>query len=164
MPIVRRWILVLLVIIAGSAFVAAGDMVEQQLATDRTPVPTPAKGKGASCVAPVEWMRRNHMTALLHQRDKTVHAGERGSKFSLRGCIECHAVKGEDGRAVSVSDPRHFCRSCHDYAAVHIDCFECHASQPGEPEKSISGKSAAESSDYTADMAALERYVRSHQP
>jgi hypothetical protein len=24
----------------------------------------------------------------------------------------------------------HFCQSCHNYAAVKIDCFECHSSKP----------------------------------
>jgi predicted CXXCH cytochrome family protein len=161
---VRRWILVVLLALAGPVLVMAAGGVEEQPAASRTPLPAPAKGKGESCVAPVEWMRRNHMTALMLQRDKTVHDGERGAKFSLKGCVECHAVKGEDGRAVSVSDPRHFCRSCHDYAAVHIDCFECHASQPGEPEKGTPGKAAAKPPGAAADLAALERYIKSHQP
>jgi hypothetical protein len=164
MPIVRRWILVLLLVLAVPAFVAAGSAVEQQPGVTRTPLPAPSRGKGESCVAPVDWMRRNHMTALMHQRDKTVHEGERGAKFSLKGCIECHAVKGEDGHAVSVSDPRHFCRSCHDYAAVYIDCFECHASRPGDPEKSSLEKHAADLSRGAADLALLERYIKSHQP
>ena len=92
-----------------------------------TPVPVPAKGKGDQCVAPTDWMRRNHMTMLKHQRNTTVHDGDRTGRFSIKACVECHAVKGVDGKAVTVADPRHFCRTCHDYAAVSIDCFECHA-------------------------------------
>jgi hypothetical protein len=39
-------------------------------------------------------------------------------------------VTGKDGKAVSVESKDHFCASCHSYAAVRVDCFECHASTP----------------------------------
>lgn len=105
----------------------------------RTPLPAITKGKGDKCVAPTDWMRRFHMTALNHKRDETVHEGIRTPQFSLKACIDCHAVSGADGKAVTVNDGRHFCRSCHDYAAVKVDCFECHASRP---EGSAPGKGA----------------------
>lgn len=95
-----------------------------------TIVPMPPKGKGDMCVADTAFMRRNHMIVLNHQRNDTVHDGIRTKQFSLRGCIECHAVNGPDAKPVTVASPKHFCRSCHDYAAVKIDCFECHASRP----------------------------------
>lgn len=119
----------------------------------RTPVPLPAKGKGEQCVAPVEWMRRNHMTALEHQRDRTVREGIRTRQFSLKGCIECHAVPGANGRPVGVADARHFCRTCHDYAAVKLDCFECHASRPAEAAQ------RAGRIDVQKDVAELARYL-----
>ena len=119
----------------------------------RTPVPVPAKGKGDQCVAPTDWMRRNHMTMLKHQRNTTVHEGDRTGRFSIKACVECHAVKGVDGKAVTVTDPKHFCRTCHDYAAVSIDCFECHASRPQEPGKVANFRGSPE------DLAALTRYV-----
>ena len=75
-------------------------------------------------------MRRYHMTMLKHQRDDTVHEGERGGDFSIKACVTCHAVNGADGQPVGYSDPKHFCRSCHAYASVSIDCFECHQSKP----------------------------------
>ncbi len=80
-----------------------------------------------NCVEPVSLMRRDHMKFLLHQRDTTVLDGERGKKYSLVGCIDCHnpANAGED--IVRYEDPRHFCAGCHNYASVKIDCFECHA-------------------------------------
>ena len=118
------------------------------------PVPEPAKGVGAACVADTAFMRRNHMKMLIHQRRETVHEGIRTKRFSLKGCIECHAVKGEDGAPVKVSDSRHFCRSCHDYAAVSIDCFECHASVPEEADQSASAPATE-----TDDVAALGAYV-----
>ena len=96
----------------------------------RTLAPVPQKGKGDACVADTDFMRRNHMTVLNHQRDDTVHDGIRTKQFSLKECIACHAVPGEDARPVSIESPKHFCRTCHDYAAVKVDCFECHASRP----------------------------------
>jgi predicted CXXCH cytochrome family protein len=110
-------------------------------------------------VADTDFMRRNHMTVLMHQRDETVHDGIRTKRFSLKGCIECHAVKDTDGKPVTAASPRHFCRTCHDYAAVRVDCFECHASRP-EANATTSGKVASPLSSRT-DAAALAHYVRS---
>jgi len=82
-----------------------------------------------ACVEPTEVMRRDHMKLLLHQRDRTVRLGLRGTRHSLKNCVECHAsratgsVLGKDG----------FCESCHRYASVSIDCFECHASDRQAP-------------------------------
>jgi hypothetical protein len=92
--------------------------------------PVIPKGKTDSCVADSKFMRLNHMDLLTHDRDKTVREGDRSIKYSLKECIACHAVEGEDGINVTASSPQHFCRVCHDYAAVSIDCFQCHASRP----------------------------------
>ncbi len=92
--------------------------------------PVVPKGKGSQCVADTEFMRRNHMKVLTHNRKDTVRRGVRGGKFSLKRCVTCHAVQGDSGKAVSFKSPKHFCRACHDYAAVRIDCFECHRSTP----------------------------------
>jgi hypothetical protein len=79
--------------------------------------------RGEACVAPTALMRRDHMKMLLRQRDLTMHQGIRETRFSLKNCVDCHAsratgsVLGKDG----------FCSSCHAYAAVSIDCFECHS-------------------------------------
>lgn len=101
-------------------------------------------------------MRRNHMRMLMHQRNQTVHQGVRGKADSLKNCVTCHAVKGDDGQFVKFSNPKHFCRSCHDYAAVSIDCFECHASRPETAE------SATLDLDYANNnkvLAELSRYL-----
>lgn len=83
--------------------------------------------KGERCVEDVAEMRRNHMRYLKHQRDDTVHGGVRGAKHSLKGCIDCHA----SAKSGSVAQtPQDFCVACHQYAAVKIDCFECHATKP----------------------------------
>ena len=76
------------------------------------------------------FMRVNHMKLMVHDRDLTMHDGDRQISYSLKACVECHAVNGEDAQPVSVESEKHFCRVCHDYAAVKIDCFECHNSKP----------------------------------
>ena len=83
--------------------------------------------KGERCVEDNATMRRDHMRFLRHQRDATVHLGIRGAKYSLKGCIDCHA--GAQTGSVAAA-PGDFCVACHSYAAVKIDCFECHASKP----------------------------------
>lgn len=121
--------------------------------------PQPAKGRGDKCVEPTDWMRRYHMTILTHQRDDTVHLGIRTPKHSLKGCIDCHQVKGEDGKPVTVADPKHFCRTCHDYTAVKLDCFDCHASRPGEETKTGASSVNPHTGMTSGDVAALNRYL-----
>jgi [DsrC]-trisulfide reductase subunit J len=99
-------------------------------ASGDVPYPDIARGQGESCVADTDFMRRNHMSLLMHQRDDTMRKGIRSKQYSLKECLACHAVAGPDAIPVTVEDPKHFCRSCHDYAAVKIDCFQCHASRP----------------------------------
>jgi hypothetical protein len=78
--------------------------------------------RGEACVAPVAEMRRDHMKMLFHQRDRTMRQGVRETRFSLKGCVECHASE----KTGSVLGKEGFCSSCHAYAAVKMDCFECH--------------------------------------
>ena len=109
---------------------AFGEMKKENVESGGVPVPVIPRGQGEACVADTEFMRRNHMTMLRHQRDETMRQGIRSNQYSLRECVACHAVKGPDAVLLTVSSPEHFCRSCHDYAAVKIDCFQCHASRP----------------------------------
>ena len=88
----------------------------------RTPVPNMVTENEGKCIAPPEEMRRNHMEMLKHQRDRTMRQGIRGEPASLNACIECHASK-KTGSVLGKGD---FCESCHAYAAVKLDCFECH--------------------------------------
>ncbi|MDX1593496.1 MAG: Hdr-like menaquinol oxidoreductase cytochrome c subunit [Gammaproteobacteria bacterium] len=113
---------------------AAGPAAADEAAT-RVPLPTVEPGSAEQCVAPVAVMRRDHMEMLLHQRDETVHRGIRTPRQSLRNCLNCHAYDAA-GQPVSIDDPRHFCVSCHRYAAVEPDCFGCHS---GEPEPGVPG-------------------------
>ncbi|HZM36459.1 MAG TPA: hypothetical protein VFC18_18490 [Burkholderiales bacterium] len=90
--------------------------------TERVPLPVVKIEKGEACVAPVEEMRREHMKMLFHQRDRTMREGIRATRFSLKGCVDCHA----SSKTGSVLGEEGFCSSCHAYASVKIDCFECH--------------------------------------
>jgi len=97
----------------------------------RVPMPVIEPARGERCVGEPAFMRRNHMKLLRHQRDDTVHLGERTTAaYSLKACIDCHASAVTGSVAASGGN---FCQSCHDYAAVKLDCFECHSSKPADP-------------------------------
>jgi predicted CXXCH cytochrome family protein len=84
------------------------------------------------CVAEPALMRRQHPDMLKHQRLETVHLGVRETRASLKACVSCHA-SAETGSVAAA--PTDFCVSCHSYAAVQVDCFECHASKPQGPQR-----------------------------
>ena len=119
---------VVLLSMAGPVVVAHAQEINGN--SSGVPLPVIPMGSGESCVKDTDYMRRNHMDMLKHQRDETVLEGIRSEQYSLTECLDCHAVTGADAVPVTVSSPQHFCRSCHDYAAVSIDCFQCHASRP----------------------------------
>jgi hypothetical protein len=97
-------------------------------------VAAPALAAESGCLAPPDRMRRVHMDLLRHDRDQAVRLGVHRPGHGLAACIDCHARKDEAGRAVPVSDTRHFCAGCHRAAAVALDCFACHRSIPAPPE------------------------------
>ena len=80
------------------------------------------------CVEPTAVMRPNHMEFILDQRDATMYEGIRTTQYSLNECIDCHVSDAPD--APRADSEKHFCNSCHTYAAVSIDCFQCHADRP----------------------------------
>ena len=78
-----------------------------------------------------EFMRAYHMELMKHDRDLTMYDGIRETDGSLKACFDCHTVTDDEtGDPVTYEDERHFCRTCHDYAAVKVDCFMCHRSTP----------------------------------
>jgi predicted CXXCH cytochrome family protein len=101
-----------------------------------------------SCVEPTEFMRRNHMELIKHERHIVVHQGIRDSKYKLAGCIECHVAAGSDHTPVSVYAEGQFCRRCHEYAGIDINCFGCHATVP----TMVPGPTAV-SGEFGPDMA-----------
>jgi len=91
-------------------------------AAGRTAKPAVVIEKPGNCVEATEVMRRDHMKLLLHQRDRTTREGIRTRPHSLTGCIDCHA----SAKTGSVLGEQGFCQSCHAYAGVTLDCWECH--------------------------------------
>ncbi len=41
-----------------------------------------------------------------------------------------HVEPNKDGEIAGIETDEHFCSSCHQYASVQIDCFQCHADRP----------------------------------
>jgi predicted CXXCH cytochrome family protein len=116
-------LLVLAVVLTLAGTVSAAD------GGGRTPMPVIERAAaGTQCVEPPATMRRSHMDLLRHQRDDTVRGGIRGARHSLKDCIACHASRQNASVAKAETN---FCVSCHAYAAVKIDCFECHTSKSG---------------------------------
>lgn len=97
---------------------------------DMVPPPKAKASEKNGCVAPVEDMRKNHMKKILHQRDKTVRQGIRTKQNSIAECVNCHITPKKDGSYANFGEDEHFCSSCHNYAAVTVDCFECHRDKP----------------------------------
>jgi hypothetical protein len=121
-PAVRRLWLCAVMLLASSLGAQA-----QGVSSGRVPKPVIEPARNGQCVESPDFMRRNHMLLLKHQRVDTLRGGVRTGKYSLQGCIECHASPTTN--SVNASDTN-FCQSCHNYAAVSLDCFGCHASKP----------------------------------
>jgi hypothetical protein len=105
-----------------------------QAAGESYVVPGSKAAQLESCVEPTDFMRRNHMEVIKHQRDETVHNGIRSTKHSLAGCIECHASYQGGTTPVPVDDEGQFCIACHEFAAVGMNCFGCHSTVPAVTE------------------------------
>jgi hypothetical protein len=115
-------------VIASLGLGAVAAIASEKKKNSRVPLPAVQTPPGEKCVEPTDVMRRDHMKFILHQRDETVHRGIRTVKHSLKNCVNCHA----DPQTNSVLGKDGFCQSCHSYAAVKIDCFECHAATPAK--------------------------------
>lgn len=129
-----------LVIVVGSAALAISSIATAGN-TDY------AKTKSDKCVADTAYMRSNHMQEMLHQRDDTLRKGIRGGKHSLKECINCHVPENSQAR---FGDSEHFCSGCHNYAAVSIDCFQCHADRPAGNKHSMNKSSFPHYADNSA--------------
>jgi hypothetical protein len=114
------------VVLTTAALAWAGSDTQPKAGGAPKPVITKA-AKGEHCVEPTDVIRRNHMRLLDHHRDQAVIEGVRTKKHSLKECINCHASEKTGSVATAKDD---FCVSCHSYAAVKIDCFDCHSTKP----------------------------------
>jgi hypothetical protein len=122
----KRLLVVGAVVLTTASLTWAGS--DDQPKSDGAPLPVITKAtKGEKCVESNDFMRRNHMKLLMHQRDETVLLGIRTKKYSLKERINCHASEKTGSVAASKDD---FCVSCHSYASVKIDCFDCHSTKP----------------------------------
>ena len=103
-------------------------------ADEKSNIPPPKQNYNDEtlCVEPVEIMRKQHFEFVLEHRDDAVIDGIRTKKHSLIECIECHITANAQGEYARYSQDTHFCASCHQFAAVTIDCFQCHADRPEE--------------------------------
>ncbi|MBK1693256.1 sulfur reduction protein DsrJ [Chromatium weissei] len=97
-----------------------------------------------SCVEPTELMRRQHMEFIKHQRIATVHEGIRKEKYGLSGCVDCHISYSAERIPQPINQADQFCGACHAFAAVNLNCFDCHASVPnGTPLDAAAAHEAA---------------------
>jgi len=134
-------LLALGVVVMTTAALAWAGLDDSQPKAGGAPKPVITKAvKGEQCVEPNDTMRRNHMKLLDHHRDETVLNGIRTKKYSLKECINCHASEKTGSVATAKDD---FCVSCHSFAAVKIDCFDCHSTKPQGPMASQASKSDA---------------------
>ena len=149
--------------VLGFALIAIGLGISSPVqADDGVPLPHPAKAfKGEHCLEPVSVMRRNHMKFLLHQRDRTLRQGIRGEKYSLKQCVDCHAVKSPDVMGGKVRTVKPFCSQCHTYAAVSIDCFSCHTGAADD--KAMKQSALPADHELKASIAALEKHLNQDQ-
>jgi hypothetical protein len=153
------------IVFGGMAVAAAGMLAVSAVLAAETSGAKPPLGptvktfKGDKCVEDTDYMRRNHMKVILHQRDETMHRGIRTQKHSLKNCVDCHA----DPKTNSVLGKDGFCESCHVYTSVSIDCFTCHTAAPeknGQPPK------AADPADLKEKMrtSAVMGIINGNQP
>lgn len=127
-----------LAVLAGVAVIFA---VPSFQAAAGVGLPKLERGKGEKCVEDTQFMRRNHMELLKHQRDDTLRKGIRTTKHSLKGCVECHAGS-QSGSVASNKDD--FCMACHVYTGTRLDCWECHATKPGKQSAFGAGATAGQ--------------------
>ncbi|MDP3616562.1 MAG: hypothetical protein Q8R49_01885 [Rhodoferax sp.] len=124
----RWWVVGAIALLFAATGASAQDASTPGPRTQGTvPAPVIEAARAGACVEDPATMRRNHMQFLMHQRDDTLRGGNRSGKYSLKACIACHASQISQSVNAQASN---FCQSCHTYAAVKIDCFECHANKP----------------------------------
>ena len=118
----RCWAVLLALVAVAVPVMADGPGRGGNLARAASP-PSPRRLPGAASRTPRS-CGATTWRLIRHQRDLTVHEGIRTTQHSLANCVNCHADP-RTGRVTGSKDA--FCEGCHSYAAVKLDCFECHA-------------------------------------
>jgi hypothetical protein len=94
-------------------------------ATYRPEVQKPTGGE-KDCVAPVEYMKANHMNLLNTWRDYYVREGARGRMWTAPGGREFRMSLTETCLKGCHTNKAEFCDKCHNYVGVNPYCFDCH--------------------------------------
>ncbi|TCD48239.1 hypothetical protein [Chlorobium sp. N1] len=109
----------------AAAYLATG--AETGLVSDPASAAAPDT---TGCIYPKEYMHSHHMQVLADWKEHAAHEGPDavmtapdGRRFQkdLATCLGCH------------SDNRQFCFSCHTYANVKPNCWNCHISPQDLP-------------------------------
>lgn len=149
-------LLIFVIIVASPILYNKGKAKAAPVVNLNTPVIQQLSDK--ECVEPAEYMRQNHMQLLLQWRDAKVRDGQsvyinsKGKAYdiSLEGtCLKCHNDKPVSSSVpstvaktnISASNAaptnltsdgsNEFCFSCHNYASVKPNCWNCHADPRG---------------------------------
>lgn len=149
-------LLIFVVVVASPILYNMGKAKAAPVINLNTPVIQQLSDK--ECVEPADYMRQNHMQLLLQWRDakvrdgQTVYINSKGKAYdiSLEGtCLKCHNDKPVSSSVTSnvaksnVSAPNaattnltsdgsnEFCFSCHNYASVKPNCWNCHSDPRG---------------------------------
>jgi len=160
--LVKNYIYILLAIVLACCIIGI-TIVYADYPQD-IPPPKAKYSEETLCVEPVSIMRKQHFEYVLNHRDKTVIDGIRTKKHSLIECIDCHITANAQGEYARYSEDTHFCASCHQYTAVNIDCFQCHADRPEEairkaknPNQTV-GRTNAETVEHYLHFSTAEHY------
>lgn len=124
-------------------------------------LPEIPKASGAPHPEGNEFWRMKHMDLMLHDRDLTVRDGNRQIAASLKQCFDCHTTTDTGGNVVTYKSEKHFCRVCHDYVAVKVDCFMCHRSTPDGVDEKALNAAVLPMARPKADINRLAAYLES---
>ena len=151
----RRYSSYLLLVIT---LIFCGFGIRMVLADSPEDIPPPKENysEETRCVEPVDIMRKQHFEFILDHRDRTVIEGIRTTQYSLNACIDCHITSNTQGEYARYSQDTHFCASCHQFAAVNIDCFQCHADRPEEAiRKALKANQSADYFNHSLQLSDL---------
>jgi len=99
------------------------------------------------------------MDLMRHDRGLTMRDGNRDISASLNQCFDCHTTRNASGIVLTYESEKHFCRACHDFVAVKVDCFMCHRSTPDGVDENARHAAMRPAQSTPADPAAILAYL-----